>query len=81
MEIKRVERHGADELIANMRKVGMLTHPEALVYKGSGIELATLHTDEIAPAQRYVLNKEIMKVRDLRCELRDHGLDLFKLHG
>lgn len=81
MEIKRVERHSVEELIANMRKVGMLTHPEALVYKDSVIELVSLHTNEIAPAQRYVLNKEIMKVRDLRWELREHGVDLFKLDG
>ena len=37
MEIERVERHGVDELIANMRKVGMLTHPEVLVYKDAVI--------------------------------------------
>ena len=81
MDIKRVERHGVDELIANMRKVGMLTHPEALVYKDAVIELATLHTDEIAPAQRYVLTQELMKVRDLQWALAEHGVDLFKLDG
>lgn len=81
MEIERVERHGVDELIANMRRVGMLTNPEAKVYRDSVVELVTFHTDEIAPAQRYVLTQEIMKVRDLRWALREHGVDLFKLDG
>lgn len=81
MEIERVERHSVEELIANMRKVGMLTHPEALLYKDSVIELSTFNTDEIAPAQRYVLTHEIIKVRDLRWSLREHGVDLFKLDG
>jgi hypothetical protein len=81
VDIERVEHHGVDELIANMRKVGMLTNPEARLYSDSVIELTTLHTDEIAPAQRYVLTHEIRKVRDLRWSLREHGVDLFKLDG
>jgi len=81
MDIQQVEHHGVDELIANMRKVGMLTNPEVRLYSNSVIELATFHTDQIAPAQRYVLAQEIRKVRDLRWALREHGLDLFKLDG
>jgi len=81
MDIKRVERHGVDELMANMRKVGMLTRPAELPYKDCPISLETMHTNEIAPAQRYVLTQEIMKVRDLRWSLWDHGVDLFKLDG
>lgn len=81
MEIKRVERHSVDELMQNMRRVAMLTHPDDLPYKNASIELATVHTDEIAPAQRYVLTQEILKVRDLRWCLREHDVDLFKLDG
>ncbi|MCX6345682.1 MAG: hypothetical protein NT018_11525 [Armatimonadetes bacterium] len=81
MNITRIERHSSEELIANMRKVRMLTHPDAIPYLNSEIELPVIHTDEIAPAQRYVLNKEIMKVRDLKWALQEHGIDLFKLDG
>lgn len=81
MEIVRIERHGVAELIENMGKVGMLTHPEDLVYKDALVELATLHTNEISPAQRYVLTKELVKVRDLRWALKEHDVDLFKLDG
>ena len=81
MEIKRVERHSVVELIANLRKVAMLTLPQDLPYADANIELVSLHTNEIAPAQRYVLTKEILKVRDLRWALREHDVDLFQLNG
>jgi len=81
MDIKRVERHSVDELMGNMRRVSMLTHPDDLPYKDARIELSTFDTDQIAPAQRYVLTQEILKVRDLRWSLNEHGVDLFKLDG
>ncbi len=67
--------------MANMRRVSMLTKPDELPYKDAHIELETLHTNEIAPAQRYVLTQEILKVRDLRWALREHDVDLFELDG
>lgn len=81
MDIERIERHNKEELIANMRKVGMLKLPDVHVYKDCPIELSVYHTDEIAPAQRYVLTQELMKVRDLHWALREHGVNLFKLDG
>ncbi|MCE5198991.1 MAG: hypothetical protein ABFD54_18165 [Armatimonadota bacterium] len=81
MNIERVEQHSVEELLANMRRVGMLTHPEDYPYENAQIELVSLHTNEIAPAQRYVLNCELMKVRDLQWALQEHGVDLFKLDG
>ena len=81
MQIERVERHSLDELVANMRKVGMLTDPSARVYEKCDVQVVSYHTDEIAPAQRYVLTQEITKVRNLRWALREHGVDLFKLDG
>lgn len=81
MNIERVEHHSPEELVANMRRVRMLTQPDAAPYVDSEIELPVMHTDLIAPAQRYVLTKEIVKVRDLRWALGEHGVDLFKLDG
>lgn len=81
MEIERVERHSVEELIENMRHVGMLTDPDVKIYQNSQIEVITLHTDEIAPAQRYVLVQEILKVRELRWALLDWEVDIFKLDG
>ena len=81
MDIVKIERHNMDELLTNMRKVSMLTHPDDLPYKKAELSTPVLHTNEIAPAQRYVLNCEIMKVRDLRWSLREMDVDLFKLDG
>lgn len=81
MEITRIERHSTDELIANLRRVGMLTDPSIRLYAEADIALPVLHTDDIAPAQRYVLAQEILKVRDLQWALRENGVDLFKLDG
>ena len=81
MDIKRVERHSVDELMENMRRVSMLTHSDDLPYLDANIELCTFDTDEIAPAQRYVLTQEILKVRDLRWSLREHDVDVFRLDG
>lgn len=81
MDIKRVERHSIDELMTNMRRVAMLTHPDDLPYADANLQLTEFDTDDIAPAQRYVLTQEILKVRDLRWSLREHEVDLFKLDG
>jgi len=81
MHIERVERHGVDELIENMRRVSMLTRPDERPYRDARMELVMLHTNDIAPAQRYVLTQELLKVRDLRWALREHDIDLFKLDG
>ncbi len=81
MDIKKVERHGIDELMANLRKVGMFTDPGVLVYENADIDLKVMNTDDIAPAQRYVLTDEVIKVRNLRWALAEHGVDLFKLDG
>ncbi|NLN76362.1 MAG: hypothetical protein GX139_08630 [Armatimonadetes bacterium] len=81
MEITRVEHHSVEELIDNMRRVAMLTKPDAFPYREAKIELQRLSTDDIAPAQRYVLTQELMKVRNLRWALREHGVDLFELNG
>ncbi|MGQ9455782.1 MAG: hypothetical protein ACUVRS_03520 [Armatimonadota bacterium] len=81
MEIERVEHHSVEELIESMRRVGMLTDPDIKIYQNSQIEVVTLHTDEITPAQRYVLVQEILKVRELRWTLLDWEVDIFKLDG
>jgi hypothetical protein len=81
MKITEVRYHGIEELMPRLQKVTMLTAPDVRVYENARIELKTMDTDQIAPAQRYVLTAEVTKVRDLRWELRDLGYDLFNLNG
>ena len=81
MKIIKIERHSKEELLANMRKVSMLKCPEDKCYENADLKIMKLHTDEIAPAQRYVLSAEIEKVRDLKWALLEHEVDLFNLNG
>lgn len=81
MKITRVVQHSQAELIRNLHEISMLKAPEVQPYKDAAIGLEIMSPNEIAPAQRYVLTDELMKVRDLRWELRDRGIDLFKLDG
>ncbi len=81
MDIVKVQQHSVEELMENMRRVAMLTKPDAFPYEAAQVELRSLPTDDIAPAQRYVLTQELLKVRNLRWALREHGIDLFELNG
>lgn len=81
MEIVNLQKHGVEELIDNIKRVTMLHDRDAYPYKAAKVELVTMSTDDIAPAQRYVLTQEILKVRDLRWSLAEKGIDLFNLDG
>lgn len=81
MDIIRVEQHSDVELLEKMRQVSMLTRPDVYPYADARIQLARFGSARIAPAQRYVLERELLKVRDLRWALREHGVDLFQLDG
>ena len=81
MNIVKVEKHTAGELIDRLRMVTMLTDPEKCIYRDTFISLENIHTDELSPPQSYVLTGELQKVRDLRWELQRHGVDLFNLDG
>ena len=81
MQIERVERHSAQELIERLRKVTMLTNPGVFPYKDVFISLEKLSTSYLMPPQRYVLSSELLKVRALSWALREHSVDIFNLDG
>lgn len=81
MKIVRIERHGADELLQRMRRVSMLTHPDIFVYRDSFISLESIRAELLSPPQSYILAGELQKVRNLRWQLKDFGVELFRLDG
>lgn len=81
MKIVKVEHHSSEELVANLRNVVMLTDRKARPYANADIALWHISTDRLDPAQRYALNSEVKKVRDLKWALAEHGADLYRLHG
>ncbi len=81
MNIVKIEKHSVEELMAGMRKVSMLKRPEDRCYQNAELTLVSMHTDQIAPAQRYVLSEGVMRARELEWALAAHGIDLFNLNG
>ncbi|KJS68503.1 MAG: hypothetical protein JL50_04195 [Peptococcaceae bacterium BICA1-7] len=81
MKILKVERHSVDELLQRMRRVSMLTHPDIFVYRDSFISLECIRAELLSPPQSYILAGELQKVRNLRWQLKDFGVELFRLDG
>ncbi|MFZ5597558.1 MAG: hypothetical protein ACOY31_11170 [Bacillota bacterium] len=81
MNIVKVDRHGQDELLERIRRVGMLTDPEILIYSGACVSLEKIRTEFLSPPQSYILSSELQKVRSLRWELKKFGVELFCLNG
>jgi hypothetical protein len=81
VKITKVVRHSAKELIRNLHGIEMLKAPNVHPYENAVITLETLLSSEISPAQRYVLNRELEKIRGLYCALLERGVDLFNMDG
>jgi hypothetical protein len=80
-KIKKVELHSQTELLTNLRRVVMLKDPNSYPYAQAALTVTTLPWSEIRPAQRYILADGLQKVHCLEWELKEHGLDIFKLDG
>jgi len=81
MKILRVEKHGSVELIERLRRVSMLTNPEIFIYRESLVSLEKIRTEFLSPPQSYILSAELQKVRNLRWQLKEFGVELFSLDG
>ncbi|MBC7357988.1 MAG: hypothetical protein H5U10_05535 [Desulfacinum sp.] len=81
VRVVRVDHFGAEDLLERLRRVTLLKRPEVLVYKDAAISLEEMSTEDMYPAQRYVLVQELQKVRHLKWELERFGYDLFRLNG
>lgn len=81
MKIVSIERHSAGELLERMRRVSMLTHPDVFIYRDAFISLEKIRTDFLSPPQSYILTSELQKVRNLRWQLKEFGVELFCLDG
>ncbi|MCP3922800.1 MAG: hypothetical protein GY714_09470 [Desulfobacterales bacterium] len=81
MNILNVEHFTTDDLIKRLRNLTMLTDKDTKPYEKAFISLENISVEELFPAQRYVLKKELNKVRDLKWALEEKGYDLFNLNG
>ncbi|QWR76443.1 hypothetical protein [Candidatus Magnetomonas plexicatena] len=81
MKILKIKHFSTQQLIQNLKNITMLHAPEIRPYKDVSISLEHISTDYLYPAQYYVLQKELNKVRNLRWELQKHNIDIFNLNG
>ena len=83
MRIVSFEPFSADELIAALRRTRLRGFGGAQPYADAALELVpAVDTDDLAPAQRYVLKDGVATILALRdALLRDRGADLFALDG
>lgn len=81
MRLLELETFGRDELLARLREVRLVGHGQARPYEHAELTLESLAPDDLAPAQRYLLSRNVETVLELRAALREHGVDLFALDG
>ena len=81
MNVTAVETFDASELLERLRRTPLRGFDGAKPYAHASLELVTVDTDALAPAQRYVLAGSVQRALDLRDALFVHGVDLFVLDG
>ena len=81
MKILEAELISPEILIEKLRGLTMLKDKNIQPYKNAFISLEKICVDQLFPSQRYVLKKELLKVRELKWSLEKHGIDIFNLNG
>jgi hypothetical protein len=82
LEIISVRRFGCRELLESLRNTPLKDRHEVHPYAGAKLELVGgVDSDDLAPAQRYILTPRIRKLLELRTALLVHEIDLFALEG
>jgi hypothetical protein len=82
LRVTSLERFSADELLATLRRVRLVGFDRAPVYAAATLEVVpAMPTDDLAPAQRYVLRPNVARILELRDALSDDGVDVFALDG
>ena len=71
VKIISVEQFPAEELLSRLPNLTMLKDREVMPYKDAFISLENIAVEELHPAQRYVLKKELLKVRALKWQLQE----------
>jgi hypothetical protein len=82
MAVLKVEQFGAQELLAKLRTTRLRGHGQPLIYEQASLEvLPRVSTDNIAPAQHYLLRQNVERILALRDGVLQHGVDIFDLDG
>jgi len=81
MNILRYELVPEDDLLRRLKKTRLRGFDRAEVYRDAALEVATLHTDRLTPAQRYVLADGVQTILNIADAFESKGIDVFALRG
>ena len=82
MKILRYEVFDKTVLFENLKRVTLMNNPKVVIYKDAHLSLLEgISPDEFYPAQYYVLEEELEKIKTIRESLKEFGIDIFGLKG
>ena len=81
MNIIKVEKFTNQDLISKLRNVSLMQNPEIKPYENTIITLEKININSLSPTQKYLMNPELEKVKNLYKELKKHDVDLYNLNG
>lgn len=81
MKILSIERFGREQLLAALARTRLQGFGGARPYENAKLTVEPMGTDDLAPAQRYVLLPTVARILQLREALLESGDDIFALDG
>jgi hypothetical protein len=81
MNILKYELLPESELLARLKKTRLRGFDRAEVYRDAALEVATVNTNDLTPAQRYVLADGVQTILDVADAFTTLGIDVFALRG
>ncbi|MEO5925486.1 MAG: hypothetical protein ABIR70_16820 [Bryobacteraceae bacterium] len=81
MKIQKYELLPESELLARLKKTRLRGFDRAEVYRDASLEVASVDTNDLTPAQRYVLADGVQTILDVADAFEPMGVDVFALRG
>jgi hypothetical protein len=81
MKIQKYELLPESELLGRLKKTRLRGFDRAEVYRDASLEVATVDTNDLTPAQRYVLADGVQTILDVADAFEPMGIDVFGLRG
>jgi hypothetical protein len=81
MKISRHKAFNQTVLFDKLKNVTLMNNPEVLIYKEARLSVESVSPAELFPAQYYVLETELEKIRAIKEGLLEKGVDIFRLTG
>lgn len=81
MKIQKFELLPEQELLARLKKTRLRGFDRAEVYRDATLGIETVDTNELTPAQRYVLADGVRTILEIADAFTPLGIDVFDLRG